>query len=513
MVLDAPGHIEFLKNMITGAAHAEAALLVIDAKEGVRENSRRHGYMMSMLGIRQLAVLVNKMDLVDHDQAVFRAIEAEYRGFLDQIGVQPACFIPVASRDGENLARASALMPWYRGPTVLEALDAFESQPPMVDQPFRMPVQDVYKFTAGGDDRRIVAGTIESGTVHPGDEVVFYPSGKRSRVRTIEAFHRPAQLEAGAGMASGFTLEEQIYVARGELATRAGQPRPEVTTRLRVSLFWLGRQPMVRRKDYLLKLGSARVPARLEQVHRVVDASDLSATEQKDRIDRHEVAECTLVLKRAIAFDTADTLAATGRFVIVDDYEICGGGIAREALTDRQSEIREKVMLRNLKWEPSNIPPDRRAEQYGQRATLVLITSAPETDRKALAKDLETRLFKEGRVVYYLGMAGVVYGVDADLARESGHRGEHLRRLGEVANILLDAGAILIVTAEALTHEDLEIITTAVDPDRIELVWIGDDLPADLAPDLQISGADAGPDGVMLIKRHLQDKGVVFRPW
>jgi bifunctional enzyme CysN/CysC len=332
-------------------------------------------------------------------------------------------------------------------------------------------------------------------------------------VRTIEAFHRPPQLEAGAGMATGFTLHEQIYVARGELATRAGQPRPEVTTRLRVSLFWLGREPMVRRKDYLLKLGSARVPARLEQVHRVVDASDLSATEQKDRIDRHEVAECTLILKRAIAFDTADTLAATGRFVIVDDYEIRGGGIAREALTDRQSEIREKVMLRNLKWEPSNIPPERRAEQYGQRATLVLITSAPDTDRKALAKDLETRLFKDGRVVYYLGMAGLVYGVDADLARESGHRGEHLRRLGEVANIMLDAGAILIVTAEALTHEDLEIITTAVDPDRIELVWIGDDLPADIAPDLQVGGADAGPDGVMLIKRHLQDKGVVFRPW
>jgi len=387
MVLDAPGHIEFLKNMITGAARAEAALLVIDAKEGVRENSRRHGYMMSMLGLRQLAVLVNKMDLVEYDQATFARIEAEYRAFLRQVGVEPSCVIPVCSRDGDNLARRSARMPWYSGPTVLEALDAFATEAPAVDQPFRMPVQDVYKFTARGDDRRIVAGTVATGTLRVEDEVVFYPSGKRSRVRSIEAFHQPTPAEVGAGMATGFTLHEQIYVARGELATLVGQPRPEVTTRLRVSLFWLGRQPMVRRKDYLLKLGSARVPVRLEQVHRVVDASDLSATAHQDRIDRHDVAECTLLLKRAIAFDTADTLAATSRFVLIDDYEIRGGGIVREALPDRQSEIREKVMLRNLKWEPSIIPPEQRAEQYGQRATLILITSTQDAERKVLAKD------------------------------------------------------------------------------------------------------------------------------
>jgi len=513
MILDAPGHIEFLKNMITGAARAEAALLVIDAKEGVRENSRRHGYMMALLGIRQLTVLVNKMDLVGYDQGAFGQIEREYREFLERIGVHPTGFIPVCSRDGENLATRSTLTPWYAGPTVLEALDAFQSEPPPVALPFRMPVQDVYKFTAGGDDRRIVAGTIDTGTVRVDDDVVFFPSGKKSRVRSIEAFNRPAQVEAMAGTATGFTLHEQIYVGRGELATIAGQPRPSVTTRLRVSLFWLGREPMTRRKDYLLKLGTARVPARLEAVHRVVDASDLSASEEKDRIERHEVAECTLVLKRAMAVDTADLLAATSRFVIVDDYEIRGGGIVREALPDRQSEIREKVMLRNLKWEPSMIPPDRRAEHYGQRATLILITGDHDTGRKALAKELEARLFQDGRVVYYLGMAGVVYGVDADLTRESDNRAEHLRRLGEIANILLDAGAILIVTAQALTQEDLEVVKTSVDPDRLELVWVGEELSTDLTADIHLPQGEADADGVDRIKRHLQDKGVVFRPW
>ncbi|HWA15064.1 MAG TPA: GTP-binding protein, partial [Gemmatimonadales bacterium] len=244
IIIDAPGHIEFLKNMVTGAARAEAALLVIDAKEGVKENSRRHGYMMSMLGIRQIAVLVNKMDLVGYDQGSFDAIVREYSAFLDKIGVHPACFIPAAGREGDNIASRSVAMPWYTGPTVLEALDRFETERPAIDQPFRMPVQDVYKFTAQGDDRRIVAGTILSGSIRVGDDVVFYPSGKRSVVKSIEGFARPEQGEAHAGRATGFTLAEQIYVARGELAAVAGQAKPDVTTRIRVSLFWLGKQPL-----------------------------------------------------------------------------------------------------------------------------------------------------------------------------------------------------------------------------------------------------------------------------
>src|SRR3712207_5905767 len=267
--------------MITGASRAEAALLVIDAAEGVQENSRRHGYMMSLLGIRQLAVVVNKMDLVDWDRGVYDRIIREYGAFLDQVGLQPSCFIPVAARSGDNIADRSANLPWYEGPTVLEALDAFRSEPAPVDRPFRMPVQDVYKFTKQGDDRRIVAGTIDSGAVSVGDNVIFYPSGKKSRVKSIEAFNRPPQARAEAGSAVGFTLQEQIYITRGEMATLESQPRPQVTTRLRVSLFWLGKEPMVKRKEYLLKLGTARVTCRLEDIIRVMDASTLDATSQR----------------------------------------------------------------------------------------------------------------------------------------------------------------------------------------------------------------------------------------
>jgi bifunctional enzyme CysN/CysC len=512
LILDAPGHIEFLKNMITGAARAEAALLVIDAAEGVQENSRRHGYMVSMLGVRQLAVVVNKMDLVGWDRGVYERIMREYGAFLEQVGIQPSAFIPVSGRGGDNIADRSDNLAWYEGPTVLEALDAFHGEPSTVHRPFRMPVQDVYKFTKQGDDRRIVSGTIESGAVEVGDPVIFYPSGKKSRVKTIEAFNREPQTRAEAGYAVGFTLQEQIYITRGEVATLETQPRPQVTTRLRVSLFWLGKESMVKRKEYLLKLGTARVTARIEEVLRVLDASTLDTAEQRTAVNRHDVAECILKLDRAIACDLAADIPATSRFVIVDDFEIRGGGIVREALPDRQTSVRDRVLLRNYKWEPSIIQPEHRAEKYNQKAALILVTGEHDTDRKGVAKALEGKLFQDGKVVYFLGIGSVLYGVDADIERKPENRLEHMRRLAEVANLMLDAGIILVVAAAELTQDDLEVIKTAVQPDWIETIWAGDTITTDLAVDLQLPGG-AVPEAVDRLKAHLQDKGIIFRPW
>jgi bifunctional enzyme CysN/CysC len=512
LILDAPGHIEFLKNMITGASRAEAALLVIDAAEGVQENSRRHGYMVSLLGLRQLAVVVNKMDLVNWDRAVYDRIVREYGAFLDQVGIKPSAFIPVSGRSGDNIADRSGNLSWYDGPTVLDALDAFHTEPQPVERSFRMPVQDVYKFTKQGDDRRIVAGTIDSGAVAVGDTVVFYPSGKKSRVKTIEAFNRPTQTRAVAGSQVGFTLQEQIYITRGEMAALEREPRPQVTTRLRVSLFWLGKDPLVKRKEYLLKLGTTRVTMRLEEILRVMDASTLGATDQSSQVQRHDVAECVLKLDRAIACDLAEDVASTSRFVVVDDYEIRGGGIVREALSDRQAAVRDRVMLRNYKWEPSIIQAERRAEKYNQKAALILVTGEHEHDRKGVAKALEGRLFDDGKVVYFLGIGNVLYGVDADIERKQENRLEHMRRLAEVANLMLDAGIILVVAAAELTQDDLEVIKTAVQPDWIETIWAGDTITTDLSVDLHLPGG-AVPEAVDRLKAHLQDKGIIFRPW
>src|SRR5262245_19319844 len=468
--------------------------------------------MMSLLGIRQLAVVVNKMDLVDWDRGVYDRIVREYGVFLDQIGLKPSAFIPVSARGGDNIAARSEELPWYDGPTVLNALDEFRSEPLPVDRPFRMPVQDVYKFTKQGDDRRIVSGTVDSGSVSVGDTVIFYPSGKKSRVKSVEAFNRPTQTRAEAGWAVGFTLQEQIYITRGELATVEGQPRPQVTTRLRVSLFWLGKDPMVKRKEYLLKLGSARVPCRVEEIHRVMDASTLGTAEQRTSIQRNAVAESVLRLDRAIACDLAEDVAATSRFVIVDDYEIRGGGIVREAMTDRQAAVRDRVLLRNYKWEPSSVQPEHRAEKYNQKASLILVTGEHEQDRKGVAKALEEKLFQDGKVVYFLGIGNVLYGVDADIERKQENRLEHMRRLAEVANLMLDAGIILVVAAAELRQDDLEVIKTAVQPDWIETIWAGDSITTDLSVDLHLPGG-AVPEAVDRLKAHLQEKGIIFRPW
>ena len=519
LIIDAPGHIEFLKNMVTGASHADAALLVIDAQEGVQENSRRHGTMLAALGVTQVGVLVNKMDLVGYDEARFRQIESGFRDFLAGIGVEPSVFLPVSAMAGDNIATpATERMPWHAGPTVLEALDAFAEPAPPQDRPFRMPVQDVYKFTRGGDDRRIVAGTVESGRVAVGDEVVFYPSGKRSRVKTVEGFARPTLSGASVGEATGFTLEEQLYVTRGEVATRADEDRPDVSTRLRVRLFWLGREPLVTTREYVLKLGTARVPMRVERIDHVTDGASLERAADRAVVARHEVAECVLRLRRPIACDPRAGIDATTRFVIVDGYDIRGGGSVLEARRDEQQALREQVFLRDNRWEKSLVSAAQRAERYNQRATLVLVTGPAAGRRKEVAKALEKRLFTEGKLVYYLGFGSVLYGVQAELADP--HEGqapaqdhvELMHRLAEVAHILLDAGVILIVTAQALTREDLAVFRTVVQDDRIETVWVGDEGKRDLAPDLDV-GQRPDEEAVEMIRERLQERGAIFRAW
>jgi len=518
IIIDAPGHIEFLKNMVSGAARAEAALLVIDAKEGVRENSRRHGYMLSMLGIKQIAVLVNKMNLVQYSQTTFENIVQEYTKFLKEIGVVAKTFIPVSGREGDEIAQLTDNISWYNGDTVLQVLDDFEKEKPDIAKPFRMPVQDVYKFTNMGDNRRIIAGTVEAGTLKVGDEVVFYPSGKKSKVKTIEYFtdnqssNHPITQSISVGDASGFTLEEQIYVTRGEIATKGGEPKPEVGKKIKANLFWLGRKPFLMEKDYFLKLGTAKVGCKLVEINKVLNASSLDANEKQNFVGRHEVAEVTLQLNRAIAFDKAENATTTSRFVIVDEYEIAGGGIITEAVQDKFSSIRDSVIIRNYKWEKSIIAPERRAEKYNQKSTMIIITGPQNVGKKEVAKELEAKLFEDGKIVYFLGIGNVKYGIDADISKNN-NREEHLRRLAEVAHIMLDSGTILIVTARELSQDDLEIIKTIVNPEKIETVWVGEDLTTDIALDLRVPGKIDIHESVNMLKNRLYEKGVIFRPW
>lgn len=472
ILIDAPGHIEFLKNMISGAARAEAAVLVIDAREGVQENSRRHGYLLGMLGIRQAVVCVNKMDLSGYDQHVFDGIQSEFSAFLAKVGITPRHFIPISARDGQNIVQRADAMDWYTGPTVLEALDGFEKEPPRDDQPLRFPIQDVYKFTEQGDDRRIFAGRIETGTVRVGDVVVFYPSGKRSTVSSIEAFNAPPAQEAFAGQSVGVTLREQIYVQPGEILVRAEQPAPQTSRQIRVNLFWMGREPMIFNKRYLLKLGTVCSPVWLRQIRTVLDASELTTEQNRRHIERHDVAECVLETLKPIAFDLTADIAQTGRFVLIDNYRIAGGGVVLAAENDAADRLSEHVKQREKSWRRSRITPLMRSYRSGQRSTLVVIAGPVGIGKTDLAQELEENLFAAGRQVYYLGLDNSLLGVDDDLGQ--GYlRDEYLRRLGEVAHLFTDAGMILITTVSDLDDYELKMLRTLNSPGETLVVGIG----------------------------------------
>ncbi len=332
VMFDAPGHLEFLKNMLTGASHATIALLVIDARAGVSENSRRHGYLLSMLGLRHVILVVNKMDLVGYEEAAFNDVVDACRAFLRHINVAPTRFIPASGRHGDNIVLPALTMPWYTGPSVLSALDSVQAERAAIEGPFRMPVQGVYKFTENGDDRRIVAGRILSGRVANGDDLQFFPSGKRARIKRLESGgSRPPQSLA-AGDACGFTLTDDVYIERGEVATRVGEFMPVVGRRIAVSVIWLGKEPLAEGGKCVLKHGSARVNARVESIERVIDMSTLASRERPTAIGRHEAAECVLNLAGDLAFDPVTELASAGRFVLVRDFDIQGGGIIRAAL-------------------------------------------------------------------------------------------------------------------------------------------------------------------------------------
>ncbi len=513
IIIDAPGHIEFIKNMVTGASHAEAAVLVIDAEEGVQENSRRHGYLLWMLGIKKIVVVVNKMDLVDYDQTVFDKIQTEYSAYLAGIGVTPLFFIPASGREGDNVVVPSKSMTWYEGPSALQALDTFTKAPPLTDQPLRLPIQDVYKFSTYGDNRRIIAGSISSGSLNQNDELIIYPSGKRTTLASIEAFNTPQQEQAIAGQSTGFTMRDQIYTHRGEVVCKVGEAPPAVSTRMRVSLFWLGKQPLTTKKTFTLKLGSAKERAQIETIHTIIDASDYGRVNGKTEINHHDVAEVTFKLAHPIAFDTSDKLPDTSRFVIVDEYEIRGGGIVIEALPDEESQLREDVFLRNQKWIRSTVNSEQRAERYNQKSSLVIITGPKGVGRKRLASMLEQHLFDSGKLAYYMGIGSLLYGVNADLKRHKppGDWRENVRRFAEVAHLFLDAGLIMIVTAVELTQADLNIIKAVIGEEKLETIWLGEDLTTDIPYDLIFHHNEPLEEATVAIKRLLQDHGVVFR--
>jgi len=428
-IIDAPGHKEFLKNMITGAASADAAVLLVDAHEGLREQSRRHCFLLSLLGLRQIVVAVNKMDLVGYKPEVFEAIREELGEFLAKLGVEPAHFVPISAKHGEGLLRHSDKMKWYHGPTLVEALEQFRATPPASGGPLRLSVQDVYRF----DARRIIAGLVESGSVSVGDAIEFVPGGKRSRVKGIETWPQtdPAPRgPVGAGSEVAITLEDELFVERGQVGAQADDKPHEART-FTARVFWIHDTPLRSGELIPLKLGTQQAEARVLGIQRTLDAITLeTGTGTTGEVKVHEVAEIRLRVRKPIAFDVGGKVPALGRFVLMRGRRIGGGGVI-DSVVDEPSASQ-------------GIGPISRSAILGHRGCIVWMTGLSGSGKSTLAQALEQRLLNSGILSAVLDGDVLRTGLSRNLGFTADDRSENLRRATELAIHLADAGVVVI---------------------------------------------------------------------
>lgn len=440
VIIDAPGHKEFLKNMITGAASADAAVVLLDAREGLQEQTRRHGYLLSLLGVKQVLVAVNKMDLVDFSQETFTALEHDYRAFLEPYDINPLAFIPMSAKHGHNIVKPSEKMGWFQGPTLLAALDHLQQPPAPIDRALRFVVQDIYRF----DDRRLIAGRIESGKLKTGDELVFWPDRKRSKIKSIEPWpSEPKQTEAYAGQSVALTLEEQIFVQRGHIASHVDSPPVEGHS-FSARVFWLHDEPLHVGQNYTLKLATQEVEARLVHIERLMDSATLTPlNESRSNIGRNEVAELVWRARRPIAFDNSDVVQVTGRFIVVQDGRIGGGGVIFGA---KYEPVENAVRSAHISWTDDPISHEARIDHFGHRGAVLWMTGLSGSGKSTLAAALQTRLFRQGHATTMLDGDNLRHGLCSDLGFSDEDRAENIRRAAETAKLMAEAGLVVVVS-------------------------------------------------------------------
>ena len=442
IILDAPGHVEFLKNMITGAARADAAILVIDAEEGIKENSKRHGYMLSLLGIKQILVAINKMDLVNYSKNKYEDIKKEYLEFLEKIGIEPLNVIPISAYNGDNVTQKSKNMKWYTGKTILETLDDFKCESSKDNLDFRMPIQAVYKFTENGDNRRIIAGTIETGTIKPNTNIIVYPSMKKTKIKTIESFPNGMRHVATADMSTGFTLADPIFLKRGEVIAVEGESTMNVANKIKANIFWLGKRNLLKNSTYYFKIGTDKVKAQIIEISKILNSSDLT-NRVGNHIECNEVAECVIKFERPIAFDEVNKNQSTGRFVIVDDYEISGGGIILEGLGNEETE---QMKSTNIVWQSPKTSYMDRCRVLNQKGKVIWFTGLSGAGKTTIATEVEKYLNENNYAVYVLDGDNIRHGINKDLGFDENDRNENIRRISEIAKLFQDAGLIALVS-------------------------------------------------------------------
>jgi len=432
IVADTPGHEQYTRNMVTGASTADLAVILIDARKGVLTQTRRHSYIVSLLGIRHVVLAVNKMDAVDYAQGTFDAIVRDYRQFAQQIGLTDITCIPMSALRGDNITSRSTTMAWYQGPALMEHLEKVQITDEARGLPFRLPVQWVNR---PNQDFRGFAGQIASGRVAVGDRIRTLPSGKEAIVDRIVT-HDGDLEEAVAGQSITLTLDREIDISRGDLLTQAGEPA-SVADQFQATVIWMHEDAMLPGRQYLLKIGTRTLSATLATPKHKVNVNTLEQQPAR-QLELNEIGVCNLTLDRPIAFDPYTENRDTGGFILIDKLsnDTVGAGLLEFAL--RRAD--------NIHWQALDVNRAARSQMKGQRASALWFTGLSGSGKSTIANLVEKRLHALGRHTYLLDGDNVRHGLNKDLGFTDADRVENIRRVAEVTRLMVDAGLIVLVS-------------------------------------------------------------------
>ncbi|HTH98120.1 MAG TPA: sulfate adenylyltransferase subunit CysN [Stellaceae bacterium] len=432
IVADTPGHEQYTRNMITGASTADVAVILIDARKGVLTQTRRHSYLVSLIGIRQVVLAINKMDMVDFSAETFEKIEADYREFAAKIGLSDIMAIPLSALKGDNIIEPSGNTPWYHGPTLMGYLETVQVEDRLQDAPFRLPVQWVNRPNL---DFRGFSGTISAGTLSPGDRLKVLPSGQESTVTRIVTYDGDLS-QAVAGQSVTVTMADEIDISRGDLLCKADAPA-EIADQFEATIVWMHDEPLLPGRPYLLKIGTMTVPATVMPPKYKVNVNTLEELAAK-KLDLNEIGVCELSLDRPIAFDPYVENRDTGGFILIDRLtnSTVGAGLLQRSLRRAQ----------NVHWQALDINKSLREEMKGQKSCVLWFTGLSGAGKSTIANVLEKRLAFMGRHTYLLDGDNIRHGLNKDLGFTDEDRVENIRRVAEVARLMVDAGLIVVVS-------------------------------------------------------------------
>lgn len=472
IVADCPGHEQYTRNMATGASTADLAVVLVDARKGLLTQTHRHSYIVSLLGIRHVVLAVNKMDLVDFDQAVFERIAADYRALAQRLGIASITCIPLSALEGDNLSTRSARTPWYTGPALLEHLESVQVDAHDTGAGLRLPVQWVNR---PHQNFRGYAGTIAAGEVKPGDEVVVLPSARRSRIERVLGPDGEVAT-AHAGQAVTLTLADEIDISRGDVIAAAGDP-PEVADQFAAHLLWMSDAPLLPGRPYWLKIGARTVSATVTEIKHRIDVNTQEHLAAK-RLELNEVGYCNLSLDEPVAFDTYARNRALGSFILIDRY---GNGTAAAGTLD--------FALRragNVHWQHVDVDKAARARQKGQVPKVLWFTGLSGAGKSTIANLVDKRLHALGYHSFLLDGDNVRHGLNRDLGFTDEDRVENIRRVAEVAKLMTDAGLIVLVSFISPFRAERRMAR-----DRFadgEFIEVFVDVPLDLAEARDVKG-------------------------